>query len=153
MIDRRGIRDRQYASRQKTTGSELTPKGPPGRANGFPTAHDVFIVPVDEFPKSFKGLHYETAKPLGNNLPDHPTRCEPPAMRPHCLRSSILVCVILLTAANARAVTPEGIGVWYVPSKQSLAGMRSEAELRNEGKGCEAHAIVASGLPGHFAIW
>ena len=49
---------------QESIGNEFTPKGPPDLANGSPTTHGVFIVPLDEFRKIFKGLHYETAKPL-----------------------------------------------------------------------------------------
>jgi hypothetical protein len=44
-------------------GNTFTPAGDPGPANGYPTLHGVFVVPLAEFRKVFKAVRYETANP------------------------------------------------------------------------------------------
>ena len=42
----------------------FTPKGAPGPANGYPTQHGRFTVPLDQFHHIFTCVIYETDKPL-----------------------------------------------------------------------------------------
>ena len=46
-------------------GNHFTPKGPPGLANGYPTEHGQFTVPLDHLMQFVTQLVYETDKPLG----------------------------------------------------------------------------------------
>ena len=46
-------------------GNQFTPKGPPGLANGYPTQHGQFTVPLDHLMQFVTQLVYETDKPLG----------------------------------------------------------------------------------------
>ena len=46
-------------------GNQFTPKGPPGLANGYPTQHGQFTVPLDRLMQFVTQLVYETDKPLG----------------------------------------------------------------------------------------
>jgi hypothetical protein len=45
-------------------GNHVKPAGPPGLANGYPTQHDIFEVPLDEFVQIFAGFTYETDRPM-----------------------------------------------------------------------------------------
>jgi hypothetical protein len=45
-------------------GQTFNPKGAPGLANGYATAHGQFDVPLDEFRTVFGGVCYETTEPL-----------------------------------------------------------------------------------------
>ena len=45
-------------------GNAFKPKGAPGPANGYPTEHGQFVVPLDEFRQVFSSITYETDKPL-----------------------------------------------------------------------------------------
>jgi hypothetical protein len=45
-------------------GNEFSPKGPAGIANGYPTTHGQFTMPLDEFCKVFYRVEYETDKPI-----------------------------------------------------------------------------------------
>lgn len=46
-------------------GNQFTPKGPPGLANGYPTEHGQFTVPLDHLMQFVNQLVYETDKPPG----------------------------------------------------------------------------------------
>jgi hypothetical protein len=45
-------------------GNHIKPSGPPGLANGYPTDHGVFEVPLAEFVQLFSGFTYETETPV-----------------------------------------------------------------------------------------
>jgi hypothetical protein len=44
-------------------GNHVKPAGPPGLANGYPTNHGIFEMPLGEFIQVFGGFTYETDKP------------------------------------------------------------------------------------------
>ena len=48
-------------------GNSFTPKGAPGPANGYPTEHGQFTVPLDQFQQVFTRVFYETDKPLATS--------------------------------------------------------------------------------------
>lgn len=45
-------------------GNSFTPKGPPGKANGFMTKNGMFTLPLDQFHSIFSDVVYETDRPL-----------------------------------------------------------------------------------------
>ena len=45
-------------------GNNFTPKGSAGPANGYPTQHGLFTVPLDQFQQVFTRVFYESDKPL-----------------------------------------------------------------------------------------
>jgi hypothetical protein len=44
-------------------GNQVRPKGPPGLANGYPTNHGIFQVPLSDFIQLFAGFTYESDRP------------------------------------------------------------------------------------------
>jgi hypothetical protein len=51
-------------------GNDFTPKGASGMANGYPTKHGLFTVPLDQFQQVFTQVIYEIDKPLGKRRTD-----------------------------------------------------------------------------------
>ena len=45
-------------------GNDVTPKGPAGIENGFPTKHGIFQIPLKTLYEQFSNFHVETSKPL-----------------------------------------------------------------------------------------
>ena len=62
-------------------GNTFTPKGAAGPANGYPTRHGLFTVPLDEFQQVFARVVYETDRPLAKHVAVDGPRSSPFAPR------------------------------------------------------------------------
>jgi hypothetical protein len=56
---------------------DFTPKGPPGRENGYPRVKGVLEVPLRDFVDIYETLEIETDRPLGAPHGREPRRREP----------------------------------------------------------------------------
>ena len=58
-------RQRAEGDHLQSLGQPVYAQGPPGLANGYPTEHGQFTVPLDHLMQFVTQLVYETDKPLG----------------------------------------------------------------------------------------